>query len=121
MEKTVTIDGKEVRFRASAAIPRLYRLKFERDILVDMKSIAEQLKGQEEATFSTLPLETLSMFEDVAYLMARHADPQGVPADVDEWLDTFDTFSIYQVFPVIMDLWGANLQQMNVPQKNKAH
>ena len=30
--KTIEVDGKEVQFRASAAIPRLYRNKFHRDI-----------------------------------------------------------------------------------------
>ena len=30
--KTVEIDGKEVIFKASAAIPRIYRIKFGRDI-----------------------------------------------------------------------------------------
>ncbi|MGN1457264.1 MAG: hypothetical protein ACI4XP_04820 [Acutalibacteraceae bacterium] len=32
MTKTIEIDGKEVKFRASAAIPRIYRIKFHRDI-----------------------------------------------------------------------------------------
>ena len=33
MEKTINIDGKEVRLRATAAVPRLYRIKFGRDIM----------------------------------------------------------------------------------------
>ena len=44
------------------------------------------------------------MFENVAYLMAKHADPQGVPSSPNEWLDGFDTFSIYRVFPVIQEI-----------------
>ena len=32
LEKTITVCGQEVRFRASATIPRLYRVKFKRDI-----------------------------------------------------------------------------------------
>jgi hypothetical protein len=35
-EKTVLISGKEVRFRSSAAIPQLYRIKFKRDIFKDL-------------------------------------------------------------------------------------
>ena len=34
--KSVEIDGKEVTFRASAAIPRLYRNKLHRDIYKDL-------------------------------------------------------------------------------------
>lgn len=36
MEKTINIDGKEVRLRATAAVPRLYRIKFGRDIMSDI-------------------------------------------------------------------------------------
>ena len=32
LEKTITICGKDVKFRSSATIPRLYRIKFKRDI-----------------------------------------------------------------------------------------
>lgn len=128
MEKTVSIDGKEVRLRASAAIPRLYRMKFRRDILQDMKVIQTEIMRAEEARKSagtengedpgsTLPLEALTLFENVAYLMAKHGDPSGVPDSVDEWLDGFDTFSVYTVFPVIQELWTANLQTLNTPKK----
>lgn len=32
-----------------------------------------------------------------------------IPADIDEWLDQFDMFSIYEVLPEILALWGTNL------------
>ena len=35
IQKNITIDGIEVPFKASAAVPRLYRLKFRRDIYKD--------------------------------------------------------------------------------------
>lgn len=127
MEKTVHIDGREVRFRASAAIPRMYRMKFRRDIIQDMKTIqtAIQKAGDarekavangEQDPGSSLPLEALTLFENVAYLMARHSDP-GVPDSVEEWLDGFGTFSIYTVFPVIQNLWDENLRTLNPPKK----
>ena len=56
------------------------------------------------------------MFENVAYLMAKHADPS-VPGTVEEWLDGFDTFSIYAVFPVISQMWEDNIRTMSVPAK----
>ena len=34
--KTINIDGQEVLFAASAAIPRIYRIQFKRDIFQDM-------------------------------------------------------------------------------------
>lgn len=121
MTRAVMIDGKEVLLRASAAIPRLYRIKYGRDILADMETIrraveANKAEGKEEG-ISTLPLEALTLFENVAHLMAKHADKDNVPRDADEWLEGFNTFSIYQIFPVIQELWEDNLRQMNFPQK----
>ena len=50
----------------------------------------------------------LKIFENVAYIMALHADPS-TPASIDEWLDQFEMFSIYEVLPEILELWGSNL------------
>ena len=122
MEKTIMIDGREVRLRASAAIPRLYRIKFRRDILQDMQTIIKaveksvQENAQEGGQMSSIPLEALELFENVSYLMAKHADP-AVPPTVEEWLDGFETFSIYTVFPAIEELWMANVQQLSTPAK----
>ena len=122
MEKTIMIDGREVRLRASAAIPRLYRIKFRRDILQDLQTIKKaveksvQENAQEGGQMSSIPLEALELFENVSYLMAKHADP-AVPSTVEEWLDSFETFSIYTVFPAIEELWMANVQQLSTPAK----
>ncbi len=128
MERTVHVDGREVRLRASAAIPRLYRVKFRRDIIQDMRTIQREVQKAEEARAaaiaagkedpgSTLSLDALTLFENLAYLMARHADPENVPDSVDEWLDGFGTFSIYTVFPAIRELWEENLRTLNEPKK----
>ena len=122
MEKTIMIDGREVRLRASAAIPRLYRIKFRRDILQDMQTIKKAVEkstrenAQDGGQMSSIPLEALELFENVSYLMAKHADP-AVPSTVEEWLDGFETFSIYTVFPAIEELWMANVQQLSTPAK----
>lgn len=115
MVRTICIDGKEVSFRASAAIPRLYRIKFKRDIIQDMGAIQKAVRESQENT-STIPLAALELFENVAYLMAKHADPS-VPDSVDEWLEGFETFSIYSVFPVIEEMWADNIAQLNLPAK----
>ena len=52
----------------------------------------------------------MELFEDISYIMAKHADPEGVPDTPDEWLDEFNTFSIYQVLPKIIELGGLNVQ-----------
>lgn len=116
METTVTIDGREVRFRATAAIPRLYRIKFRRDILQDFQAIQKELEQTGQGG-STLPIQALTLFEDIAYIMAKHADKDAVPADPDEWLESFGTFSIYQIFPTLLALWTGNIEMMDVAKK----
>lgn len=107
MEKTIEIDGRQVPFRATAAIPRLYRIKFGRDIMQDMKAIQKAVEKAEKGQ-GPIPPKLLEVFENVAYLMARHADPDMPQRSVEAWLDTFNTFSIYVVFPELLELWQAN-------------
>ena len=106
-EKTVLISGKEVRFRSSAAIPRLYRIKFKRDIFKDLSKLESSYRGKTDDG-EELQIEDLEIFENVAYIMAWHADPT-IPGTIEEWLDEFEMFSIYHILPEILDLWGTNL------------
>ena len=107
LEKTVLISGKEVRFRSSAAVPRLYRIKFKRDIFKDLSKLETSYKGKTDDG-EELQIEDLEIFENVAYIMAWHADPT-IPETIDEWLEQFEMFSIYEVLPEILQLWGTNL------------
>ncbi len=117
MEKVIEVDGKPVKFRATAAIPRLYRIKFKRDILLDMQSIQEALEKSQRGEGS-IPVFLLEIFENAAYIMARHANPDLPEHSVEEWLDTFETFSIYELFPKIFELWIDNLYSMSDAKKN---
>ena len=62
-------------------------------------------------------MEDLEIFENVAYIMAYHADPS-VPATIEAWLDEFDMFSIYEVLPQILELWGTNMATDVSAKKN---
>ena len=104
MEKTIEIDGRPVTFRATAAIPRLYRLRFHRDIMQDMAFMRKEI---------------LTLFENVAFLMAKHADPSLEANTVEEWLETFSSFSIYTVFPVISELWLENVRTLVEAKKKQ--
>nr|DAK79922.1 MAG TPA: tail assembly chaperone protein [Caudoviricetes sp.] len=116
--KKIEIDGKEVAFKASAAIPRIYRLKFQRDIYKDLSSL-EKAIGDGDASNSNLDSFSLEMFENIAFIMAKHADAN-VPDTPEEWLDGFNTFSIYQVLPQIIELWGLNVKTEVEAKKNFA-
>ena len=116
--RKVEIDGKQVPFKASAAIPRIYRIKFNRDIYKDLRSL-EKAVGEGDEENSNLDLFSLEMFENIAYVMAKHADPN-IPDTPEEWLDEFNTFSIYQVLPSVSELWGLNVQTEVESKKNFA-
>lgn len=116
MTTKIMIDGKEVPFKASAAIPRIYRIKFHRDIYKDLDTLSKAVgDGNEES--SHLDMFSLEMFENIAYIMAKHADPL-IPDTPEEWLDGFSTFSIYQVLPEIIKLWGLNVETQVESKKN---
>lgn len=114
--KMIEIDGQMVAFKASAAIPRIYRLKFQRDIYKDLRALEKSVgKGNEES--SNLDLFSLEMFENIAFVMAKHAEPS-IPDTPEEWLDGFNTFSIYQVLPQLIELWGLNVKTDVEAKKN---
>lgn len=114
--KTVQIDGKDVTFRASAAIPRMYRIRFRRDIYQDMAQLTREVDAN-DPNKSEIALDNLEMFENIAYLMAKHADPDNVPNTPEDWLEQFNTFSIYTVLPKIIELWGMNTEQQAESKK----
>ena len=62
---------------------------------------------------------SLEMFENIAYVMAKHAD-LGIPDTPEEWLDEFNTFSIYQILPQLIELWGLNVKTDVEAKKNFA-
>ena len=116
LTQTIEIDGQPVKFRASAAIPRIYRLRFHRDIYKDLSLLEKSVSKQDEDN-SGLDLFSLEMFENIAYIMAKHADPD-IPDTPEEWLDIFNTFSIYQILPKLIELWGLNVQTDVQSKKN---
>ena len=119
LEKTLTISDKEVRFRSSATVPRLYRIKFKRDIFKDLAKLEKSYKDKASEDGSALEIEDLEIFENAAYIMAFHAD-HSIPGTIDEWLDQFEMFSIYEVLPEILELWGTNLMTEVESKKNFA-
>lgn len=70
LTKTVKIDDKEVTFRASAAVPRIYRIKFRRDIYKDLDALQKAIDTSSEEA-STLDSFSLELFENIAYVMAK--------------------------------------------------
>ena len=119
IQKNITIDGIDVPFKASATVPRLYRLKFRRDIYQDFAALQKSV-GENTEESSALDIESLEVFENIAYIMAKHAAPENVPDNPDDFLEQFNTFSIYEILPQLIDLWGLNVETQVQSKKNIA-
>lgn len=148
MEKTIIVGDKEVRLKTNAGLIRRYREAFGRNLTTDMILVEENLiahtkrieqmlekqlkeqglkkgtKAYEEAKesgavvlFSDLSPEVLDIFERMAYMMNKYADPLQ-PDDIDEWLEQFELFDIYEIFPEILSLWRKD-EKTTVENKKK--
>jgi len=116
MDKIIKIGDKEMKARASALIPRLYRYHFNRDIILDMKQLDDAMKKAKEEN-RDFSISDLTIFENVAWLFFKQGG-ESVGETPDEWLDSIDgVFSVYEALPQLLDLWGTNLAQTSKPKK----
>lgn len=118
IKREIEVCGKMVPFRSSATIPRLYRAKFKRDIFKDLARLEKSYKANSEQGLS-FAIDDLEIFENVAYVMAYHAD-NSIPSNIDEWLDQFEMFSIYEIMPQLLELWGDNVMTEVAAKKGLA-
>ena len=129
MIKTVIIDGKEYRMRASALTPRLYRAFFKRDMIRDMQNLLhaynkmltlpEDASEEEKNEANLVILDYLEVFENVAWLFCKEGG-ESVGNSPEEWLDTIEgMFSIYEAMPTIIDLWIENQETTSVPKNRE--
>lgn len=123
IERTIKIaDDKgniiEVPFKASANVPRMYRIWFRQDVIKDMatlKAAADRVAKKNDA-FSVIEL---TMFENIAYTMARLAGDACNFPSIDDWFDGFSTFSIYEILPQILELWNMNTETTSTAKKKQ--
>ena len=96
----------------------LRNVEFSRKKQLKIRAL-EKSVGDNSEENSNLDMFSLEMFENIAFVMAKHADA-GIPNTPEEWLDGFNTFSIYQVLPQLIELWGLNVQTDVEAKKNFA-
>ena len=108
MEKIISIDGKNIRFRSTAGTLMRYRNNFGRDFIKDIVALEKKFKTVKTGQ-SQFELIELDMFEKIAWSMAKTAN-NNTP-DIEHWLDDFESFSIMQILPEIMELLVGNLNQ----------
>lgn len=118
MQKIIEIEeGRSFNFKASAFSPIMYNKLFPgRDFLKDMKCLKEK-NDEEDDSFN---MEHYEHFVRVAYTFAYQGlapTPRKTKEqeefrekypDAWDWIDSFRTFSIYEILPEIIDLWYTN-------------
>jgi|SRR5690625_5000282 len=114
MEKTLTIDGKQVRFKSTAATPRRYRAQFGSDFFTDLLKLAPLVdKFDAGVDFESLDYEALKhlnfeVFENIIWVLAKTADPS-IPEPL-EWLEQFNEMPIMEVLPELQELMLVSFQ-----------
>ncbi len=128
MDRVVTLsDGSTLGLRATALTPRLYRFKMGRDMIVDLNQLKKAYEKAEKARTEAMTAEELeeaqltvtdlTIFENVAFIMARQYD-KSLPETPEEWLDSMDTvFTVYELMPHILELWQAGQKTTSIPKK----
>lgn len=139
MEKVIQIEeGRSAAFRASAFSPIQYNRLFPgRDFMRDMndlRSMSERTQPAEggEETEQEAPqftIEDYELFVRVSYTFAYQAlsPTPRVSAEQKQfrkdypdpwtWIDSMNTFSIYQILPEIVDLWFGGAVQVASSKK----
>lgn len=128
MEKTIVIDGKEVKFKSTGATPIKYKAQFGTDYFKEILKLAPLIKVMENIDEDTIKdlnpadLEGLDLevFYNVAWVLAKTAN-KDIP-DIITWLDEFDEFPIMEFMPEFMELIQATLQSkknMTAPKNSR--
>lgn len=106
MEKILTIDGREVKFKSSASFLLRYKMQFQRDGLKDLLRLQDAIdEDTQEINIENFDLE---VFYNMTWVLAKVANPQ-IPPPL-EWLDTFSEFPLMEIIPDIIELMLLCLQ-----------
>lgn len=103
MEKTIEIDGKQVKFKSTAATPLRYKAQFGKDYFSEILKMEElaKLKKSKDAS-KALSLIDFDTFYNLIWILAKTADST-IPEPL-EWLDTFEEFPLMEIMPQIQEL-----------------
>jgi hypothetical protein len=107
MEKTILIDGKEVRFKSTGATALRYKAQFGKDYLSEILKL-NNLNGLDLNTATSFEGFDFEVFYNIAWVMAKTANPS-IPDPI-TWLDEFDSFPMMDVIPELQDMLLSSIQ-----------
>ena len=110
MEKTIEIDGKQVRFKSTGALPMRYKSQFGRDFFKDLFKMqaAVEVKNKEEATLADIEKLDFDTFYKIIWVLAKTAD-KNIP-QMEAWLDSFDEFPMMYILDEVMEMIESTIQ-----------
>ncbi|MBU5214484.1 hypothetical protein [Heyndrickxia oleronia] len=112
MEKTVTIDGKEIKFKSTGATPIRFKSQFGKDYFTEIMKLGvlDKLNKIQDDDFSADDLEGLDfeVFYNIAWTFAKTANNE-IPDPLD-WLDSFDEFPILDIASDLMEMIMKTIQ-----------
>lgn len=103
MEKTIEIDGKQVKLKSHAAIPLMYKAQFGRDFFADVIKM-NKLQGfdPKKGNYEVLADLDTSVFYNLIWTYAKAADSS--VSEPIQWLSQFNEFPLEKVILEITDL-----------------
>lgn len=110
MEKTITIDGKDIRFKTNGATPLRYKAQFGKDYFQEILKMAslEKLKdGSTDVEVKDLENLDFQVFYNIAWIMAKTATPE-IPEPM-AWFESFEEFPIGEILPELQEMMASSL------------
>ena len=105
MEKTLTIDGRQVAFKSTGAFLLRYKSQFGRDAIQDIYRLKEAINedaGDDEDKVKDIQKLDLEIGFNLIWTLAKTADPT-IPPPMD-WLDTFGSFPLQEILPPLVEM-----------------
>lgn len=122
MEKTINIDGQDVRLKVTLNCMRMYKAQFRRDLMRDIfqfRQFENDIKdGELQASDDVVSKVDFEVFINLLWVFAKKAD-SSIP-NPDEFEDRFTSIPFRIVLPEIMDLLNVLLDGQQTEKKNLA-
>lgn len=121
-DTVVNIGENNLRLRANARTPQVYRVKIGRDIFADLEILREKLKKiinlelDDRGEIVRFDSNELTIFADIFYIM--HVQAGNCEwASTDEMLDALPALPALMIVPELLNVWNNNTRSINVPTK----
>lgn len=101
MEKILTIDGRQVKFKSTGAFLLKYKAQFGRDAIQDILKLQNSINPETNELKDVSALD-LEVFYNLIWTLAKTADPD-IPPPM-EWLDSFSEFPLIDIIPELLDM-----------------